>query len=99
MVFTPVGDALQDKMGKNKSLKDQLETAHIIAATEKVFSEHFSGEDSLHVKPLFVKNRTLTVTCSSAAVAQEIRMNQAKVVKKINEEIGNKEIDRIRYLS
>ena len=44
MVFTPVGDALQDKMGKNKSLKDQLETAHIIAATEKVFSEHFSDE-------------------------------------------------------
>ncbi|MBH41651.1 MAG: hypothetical protein CL685_02975 [Candidatus Magasanikbacteria bacterium] len=99
MVFTPVGDALQNKVNSHKSVKDQLEAARVLEAATQAFQEHFGEKDVADIKPLFLKNRTLTVTCASSVVSQEIRINQANIVKKINAILGNKEVDRIRYLS
>ena len=99
MSFTPVGDALQDKMKKDQTLKGQVEAGGVVDIAEQVFSEMFDPDQAVHVKPLFLKNRTLTVTCSSSAVAQEIRLNQAAIGDSINKKLGKKEVDRIRYLA
>ena len=99
MVFTPVGDALQNKVNSHKSVKDQLEATRVLEAATQAFEAHFGEKDVANIKPLFLKNRTLTVTCASSVVSQEIRINQATIVKKINTILGNKEVDRIRYLA
>ena len=99
MPFTPIGDALQDKMTSKSPLKKQVEASEAVEAAEQVIAEMFPGELAGHAKPLFLKNRTLTVTCASSAMAQEIRLRQDEMVKKINEKIGKKEVDRIRYLA
>ena len=98
MTFTPLGDALKNKLDKNSPLGKQLESADAIAAAESVLGEMF-GEIALQAKPLFLKNRTLTVSCASSAIAQEIRINQIQIVAKINEKLGKNEVDRIRYLA
>jgi predicted nucleic acid-binding Zn ribbon protein len=59
----------------------------------------FGEEQAKHAKPLFLKNRTLTITCSTSSIAQEIRLNQQTLVDKINDKLGKKEVDRIRYLA
>ena len=99
MPFTPVGDALQDKMKQNTGLKKQIETNAVVEISEKVFADYFGEQQSVHVKPLFLKNRTLTVTCSNSAVAQEIRLNQSHIVARINDALGEPGVDRIRYLA
>ena len=96
MPFTPIGETLDDSNQSN--MKKQAATAQIVQIAENVFAEVF-GKHAIHAKPLFLKNRTLTVTCSSSTVAQEIRVNQAKIVEKINEKLGKNEVDRIRYLA
>jgi hypothetical protein len=48
--------------------------------------------------PLFLKNRTLTISCSGPATAQLIRDKQTLIIDKINVKLGKKEVDRIRYL-
>ncbi|HBU06502.1 MAG TPA: hypothetical protein DEB09_00285 [Candidatus Magasanikbacteria bacterium] len=50
------------------------------------------------VNPLFLKNRTLTVSCNNSEIAQQVRENQEEIVKKINLKLGKNEVDRIRYL-
>lgn len=100
MAFTPLGDALKGKMGgNNKPLQKQLDATAVVEAAEAVFREVFPEDLALHAKPLFLKNRTLTVTCTSSVLAQEIRLNQATIVQKINEKLGKSEVDRIRYLA
>lgn len=96
--FTPIGQTLDSSRDKS-ALQKQGEAGLVIEAAEKVFAELFGEEKSLHAKPLFLKNRTLTVTCSSSAMAQEIRLNQAKIVEAINNAMGKNEVDRIRYLA
>lgn len=98
MGLTLLGDTLQNKKNSNSSFKKQLEGVFIIEIVQNVLEEIFGSDISKEIKPLFVKNRTLTLSCSNSAVAQEIRINQSIIVEKINEKIGKKEIDRIRYL-
>ncbi|PLX28524.1 hypothetical protein C0581_02125 [Candidatus Parcubacteria bacterium] len=99
MPFTPLGDTLHDNSEKDAAGKKQLEEAEIIEIAQSVFEEMFEKEMALQAKPLFLKNRTLTVSCSSSAIAGEIRLNQAEIVEKMNEKLGKNEVDRIRYLA
>lgn len=99
MPFTSLGDALGNKMISQTPLKRQVESALVIEYTIQVLQELFGDEGARHAKPLYLKNRTLTITCSTSAIAQEIRLNQQAIVQKINEKLGKKEVDRIRYLA
>lgn len=99
MSFTPVGDMLQHKLGDNPGLKKQVEGEEVIDAANTVFEDFFGADLMVHIKPLFLKNRTLTVTISSSTVAQELRVNQKAIVDKINGKLGKNDIDRIRYLA
>ena len=97
--FTPLGDTLQNNSNGNDSPKDNSDIDKAVKAAVEVMGELFGEELSKDAKPLFLKNRTVTISCSSTAVAQEIRINQAEIVEKINNKLGTKEVDRIRYLA
>lgn len=99
MPFTPIGDALQNSTAKKGPSKKQEETAEAVDIAIQVFEEMFDKDLAVHAKPLFLKNRTLTVTCSSSDMADQIRENQTEIVEKINEKLGKNEVDRIRYLA
>lgn len=70
-----------------------------VKVAEEILQDIFGKDGIIYARPLFLKNRTLTVTCSSMEVAQEIRLNHAKIVEQINSKIGVNEVDRIRYLT
>lgn len=93
-----LGDAFKQKMRHDKPLQQQLETGNILTIASEVVLEMFGKEFVPEVKPLFVKNRTLTLTCSSSVISQEIHLNQAKIVDAINTKLGQNALDRIRYL-
>lgn len=99
MGFTPLGDALQQKVATQGPLKRQIEVSLVIQYAEEVFVDQFGHALAHQAKPLFLKNRTLTVTCANATIAQEIRLHQTEIVDKINLKLGKKEVDRIRYLA
>lgn len=99
MSFSPLGDTLLSKLSGNSTLKRQLESSQVIEISKTILDELLGPEIGPLVKPLFLKNRTLTVSCSSSAVAQEIRLRQLEIVAKINEKFDKPEIDRIRYLA
>ncbi|EKD68129.1 MAG: hypothetical protein ACD_48C00068G0001 [uncultured bacterium] len=99
MSFTPLGDALHDKMKENPSLQNQVDGSEAVEIATGVFLELFGEGMAKEAKPLFLKNRTLTVSCTSSAMANEIRLNQAKIVDALNKKMGKSEVDRIRYLA
>lgn len=99
MSFTSISDSLKQTLGKHTSLRKQVEASQVVEYATQVFTELFPAELATHAKPLFLKNRTLTVTCSSAVLAQEIRLRQQEIVENINKKLGKQEVDRIRYLA
>ncbi len=99
MAFTSFRDVVSESSPPKKILTQQVEAAHVLEVTTRILGELFGEALATHAKPLYLKNRTLTITCASAAVAQEIRLNQQAIVQKINDTLGKKEVDRIRYLA
>lgn len=93
-----MGDALKQKFQLQGPLKTQVEAAQVVQKAEEALQDLFA-EETKHIKVLFVKNRTLTITCRSSVIAQEIRLNQAKIIEKVNSYFPSSLIDRIRYLS
>lgn len=98
MSFTPIGKTLHEAAFAKSPLKRQVEASQVLEYASNVLVEIFGKEQAYHVKPLFLKHRTLTIACSSSAMAQEIRINQNNIINKINEKLGKKEVDSIRYL-
>ncbi len=99
MSFTPIGDSLGEKIQKNITLKTQVELSAVLEVAESVLADLFGVDLAKHAKPLFLKNRTIAISCTSSAMAQEIRLNQAEIVAKINGKTGTDVVDRIRYLA
>lgn len=66
--------------------------------TTAVLIELVGEEVAKNILPQFLKNRTLTVSCLSAAAAEAIRTRQQEIVDAINVRLDKKEVDRIRYL-
>jgi predicted nucleic acid-binding Zn ribbon protein len=99
MPFTPIGDTLKDNVDSKGPLQAQVQASLVLDSAKTVLEELFGKELANHANPLFLKNRTLTISCASSAISQEIRLNQAQIVEKINSKIGKNEVDRIRYLA
>lgn len=93
-----LGDALKKRMSTDLPLKTQVEMGTLLSIAGKVLEDFVGPENARFIKPLFVKNRTLTITCLNSALSQEIHLNQAKIVQTINEGAGENSLDRIRYL-
>ncbi len=93
MIFTPLGDTKQDKPSRKEG-----ENSLVVDYAEKVIQNIFGEVESIYAKPLFLKNRTLTITCSNQEMAQKICLHQQNIIDEINDKLGKKEVDRIRYL-
>jgi len=97
--ITPLGDALNEKIDEDSTLQKQVDASKVIEIAEKVMQDMFGEEQAVHAQPQYLKNRTLTISCSSSTMAQEIRLNQNEIVDKVNEKLGKDRVDSIRYLS
>jgi len=84
---------ISKEMVKKHSLDEEF-----LVLAEEVLAEVLGLENMSFVKPLFLKNRTLTVACTKVDFAPNIREKQAIIVEKINQKMGKNEVDRIRYL-
>ena len=96
MSFPPLGNTINSE---RTQLKKQVEATQVLEYASDILVDMFGKEQAYHARPLFLKNRTLTISCAASAVAQEIRDRQAEIVDKINEKLGKKEVDSIRYLA
>jgi len=83
---------------QNKLNKKQGENSSIINCAKEIIQNIFREEEFANIRPLFLKNRTLTIACNNQNIAQEILEHQEEIVDKINDKLGKKEVDRIRYL-
>lgn len=85
-------------MGEKTPLKKQIQASQIVEIANKLLLELFGKEQEKNIAALFLKNRTLTISCANSAVAQEVRLHQQEIVDGVNQKLGKNEVDRIRYL-
>ncbi|MCX7778638.1 MAG: DUF721 domain-containing protein [Patescibacteria group bacterium] len=71
----------------------------VIEEFKKILVKKFGKKILKQVKILHLKNQILSLSVLSSVIAQEIKLNEEKFLKKINQKFGQKLVKTIRFFS
>jgi len=77
----------------------QVEASLAVEKTNEVLREFFGAESARFSQAVYFKDRTITITCLSSVMAQEIKLNEKKMLAAINQKLGGQSVEKIRYLA
>ena len=89
---------LLNRRVKQSGLSNQVVTALIIEEFKKMVKDKLGETASKKIKPLYLKNKVLTVVCLSSVVAQEINFYKQALITEINDKNGHNTIQNIRFV-
>lgn len=98
MPFTHLSDLL-GKSVRRKGLSSQVEAAMILELFRQKAKELFDVSLLPSMRPLYVKDRVLTIAVLSPVLAQEIKLREPEILDYINEKAGRGAIEQLRFLS
>jgi len=98
MGFTNLGDMLKDRARK-QGVSKQVEAAMVLEYFKQVVGEIFEKEETDAMNPMYVKDSTLFIAVITPVIAQELKLREKLILKKINEKAGLKAIKSIRFLA
>ncbi|MBI4090471.1 MAG: DUF721 domain-containing protein [Candidatus Komeilibacteria bacterium] len=98
MPFTHLSDLL-GKSVRKKGLSSQVEAAMILELFQQKAKELFDASLLPSMRPLYVKDRVLTIAVLSPVLAQEIKLHEPAIIEYINAKAGGKAVEHIRFLS
>jgi len=93
-----LGDLLKRQMWNSLVWKG-VEASLVVDEANKILADMFGPELKKYARALYLKNRTLAITCLSSVAAQEIRLNEQAIVTKLKNKFGQQTVERIRYLA
>lgn len=83
---------------KQSGIARQVSTALLIEDFKKMFEDKLGENASKRIKPLYIKNRILTVACLSSVIAQEINFHKMEFINEINKKNDAETIHDIRFI-
>ncbi len=88
----------QMKQSSNAGWK-HVEATMVVEKTNDVLQELFGVASKRFAQAVYFKERTITITCLSSVMAQEIKLNEKQLIEKVNSKLGSIEIGRVRYIA
>lgn len=95
MGFTPLSQLLNKSL-KRSGIDKQVHGALILNSFIEKIKEIFGERNMKKIKPLFVKNNALTISCENSIIAQEIKLRESEIIEYINIKIPQEKIEKIR---
>ena len=84
MVLTSIGNIL-DKRMKSTGLKPKIDAAMVCDKFNELVLGIWGKKVEHKIRAMYIKNRVLTVACLSSVLAQEVRLKEISLVRRINE--------------
>ena len=99
MAMKSLGEILKKQMKQQVQGWKHVEASIVVEKTNKIIKEFFGEESTRFAQAVYFKDRTITITCLSSVMAQEIRLNEKKIILSINNKLGGQTVEKIRYLA
>ena len=72
--------------------KVALDEKSVFFVFNKIIKEEYGKQGAEHIQPRFLKDKKIFAESDSSAWASEIWLNKARIIARVNEEIGSVEI-------
>lgn len=89
--------SLKDCIGnllETYKIKDKYDETFLINSWESIMGKAIASRTS----KLFIKDKTLYVTLTSAPLKNELNMGKSKIIKFLNEKVGKEVITEVAFL-
>lgn len=93
-----LGEILKKQMKKNTGWK-HAEASMVVEKTNEALKELFGAQSTRFAQAIYFKDRTINITCLSSVMAQEIKLNDKKIILTLNNKLGGQTVEKIRYLA
>lgn len=96
-MFVKISDLLNKNI-KKSGASEQISAIDVLNEFNRVIDNQYVKNLKDRVKPLYVKNKTLTVSCDNQTTASELKLYERKIIQELNK--GKKEplVQTIRFL-
>ena len=76
-----------------------VEASLVVEKANEVLKEFFGAQSTRFAQAVFFKDRSIAITCLSSVMAQEIKLNERKIIAAINNKLGGEAVERVKYLA
>lgn len=97
MAMKSLGDILKKQM-KQTPVWKQLSATMVVEKANEVIKEIFGEASIKFAQAIYFKEKTIAITCLSSVMAQEIKLNEKKIISSINSKLEAVAIEKVRYL-
>lgn len=105
MAIQKLGSLLEDSISR-AGIRKQVNSSLILERFEKILTELLAqelGKEKMEkikkdIKPLYVKNKVLTVASLNFCISQEIKLREKTILYKLNSEMGANLVDKIIFV-
>jgi len=97
MAWDKLGNLLPKSINK-AGIGKQISAAVICDKLLKILEEIFDERVTKKVKPMYIKNKTLTLAVMNSVIAQEIKLHEQEILDRINKGDKDKIVERLRFL-
>ncbi len=92
-----IKDILKKNIRKN-ALEPQVQTSLIIVEFDNLIKSLWGLNYQKKIKPLYVKNKILTVACLNSVIIQVITLRKPELIDKINQKFSLELIKDIKFI-
>lgn len=93
-----LGNILKHHASQIPVLK-KAEASLVVDTANEVLKNIIGSVVIKYARALYCKQGVLAITCLSPVMAQEIRLNEAKIISAINSKLSQLAVNKIRYLN
>lgn len=79
-------------------ISGRVEIAMVLEEFEKVVKEVLGERAAQKSKPLYLKDKIITVAVLSSVLAQELRLNEGVIIKKLNGRFDHEVAKGLKYV-
>jgi hypothetical protein len=76
-----------------------VQAAMAVEVANNLISEFWGSAGARYARALYIKNKILTIACLSSSMAQEIKLREAEIVRRLNQSQGIRTVEKVRCLS
>jgi predicted nucleic acid-binding Zn ribbon protein len=97
MAMRSLGDILKKQM-KQSSVGQRITATLVVEKANQVVKDMFGPGVIKYVQAVYFKEKVIALTCLSSVMAQEIKLNEKRIIAEINEKLEALVVEKIRYL-
>src|SRR4030067_220495 len=96
-MFVKISDLLNKNI-KKSGASEQVSAIDVLNEFNRIIEERYAKSLKDRVKPLYIKNKTLTVSCDNQTTASELNLCEKNITQEQNKEKKDPPVQTIRFL-